>query len=311
MAIRNGVRSKCLSKLGVPPLLLSMTGHGQASNRERDISIDVEIRTVNNRYLKVSNKVSELGSAVEPQIENIVREHLRRGSVNVSVRVVASNRRNAASINQTALENYLRQSIDCANRLGIAPAFEFGQLLQLPGVLEIPALEEDEALSDRIRETIKQALLDLHKMRAKEGIAMAAQFASILDQMEECKSKIEVRAPLTAVEYRNKLEQRVRSALNGLGIETSEIDLLREVLLYADRCDVSEELTRLGSHVSQFREALHSDESQGRRMDFLIQELMREVNTIGSKANDSQISQQVVSMKTLIEQMRELIQNVE
>jgi len=112
-------------------------------------------------------------------------------------------------------------------------------------------------------------------------------------------------------EYRLKLEQRIRTTLATLGHQADELDLLREVLVFADRCDVSEESTRLASHLVQFRGAIDQPDSQGRRLDFLIQELFREVNTIGSKANDSQISQLVVSIKTTIEQMRELVQNVE
>ena len=119
------------------------------------------------------------------------------------------------------------------------------------------------------------------------------------------------RAPDVVAEYRTKLDQRIRNGLLHLGHEVSEIDVLREVLTYADRCDISEEITRLASHLSQFQAALFHIESQGRRLDFLIQELFRETNTIGSKANDSQVSQLVVEIKTAIEQMRELVQNVE
>ena len=132
-----------------------------------------------------------------------------------------------------------------------------------------------------------------------------------LDQIESLKERIELRAPEVIADYRTKLEHRIRTTLASLGHQADEMDLLREILVYADRCDVSEEITRLASHLVQFRSAIDQTDSQGRRIEFLIQELFREANTIGSKANDSQMSQLVISIKTTIEQMRELVQNVE
>ena len=292
-------------------MLLSMTGHGQAAMRHGDFAIDVEIRTVNNRYLKVVSKISDLASALEPQLESIVRDFLKRGSVTVSVRVSVAGRSNASSINQKTLEDYLTQSKSIADRLGIQFEYGLGQLLLLPGVLESTRQQDDDQLLEVVRATVQSALEDLQFMRSREGEAMRTQFVEILLQIAGHKSLIELRAPEVVAEYRTKLEQRIRNGLANLGHEVTEIDLLREVLIYADRCDISEEITRLASHLSQFQAALSNAESQGRRLDFLIQELFRETNTIGSKANDSQVSQLVVSIKTAIEQMRELIQNVE
>ncbi len=288
-----------------------MTGHGQAHMRHGDLAIDVEIRTVNNRYLKVISKVSESASAIEPQIESIVREFLKRGSVSVSVRVSQSGKSNASTINQKTLEDYLTQSKSIADRLGIQLEYGLGPLLLLPGVLESTRQLDDDQLIEMVRTTLQSALRDLQSMRIKEGEAMRNQFTEILSQIAASKGLIELRAPDVVAEYRTKLDQRIRNGLLHLGHEVSEIDVLREVLTYADRCDISEEITRLASHLSQFQAALFHIESQGRRLDFLIQELFRETNTIGSKANDSQVSQLVVEIKTAIEQMRELVQNVE
>lgn len=288
-----------------------MTGHGQAAMRHGDFAIDVEIRTVNNRYLKVVSKISDVASGLEPQLESIVRDFLKRGSVTVSIRVSQAGRSNASSINQKTLEDYLTQSKSIADRLGIEFQYGLGQLLLLPGVLESTRQLDDERLLDVVRTTVQSALEDLQSMRRKEGEAMRTQFVEILSQIAANKSLIELRAPEVLAEYRTKLDQRIRNGLANIGQDVTEIDLLREVLTYADRCDISEEITRLASHLSQFHAALSNPESQGRRLDFLIQELFRETNTIGSKANDSQVSQLVVSIKTAIEQMRELIQNVE
>ena len=288
-----------------------MTGHGQAASRHGDIAIDIEIRTVNNRFLKVNSKISDVVSAVEPQIEGVVREYLKRGSISVSIRVNQAGQNNAATVNQCTLENYIRQSKAIADRLGIVFHYDLGQLLVLPGVLESARQQDDEPLNEVVRATLKTALQDLHSMRLREGEAMARQFFVSLDQIQSWKEQIELRAPAVIAEYRSKMEQRIRTTLATLGHQADELDLLREVLVFADRCDVSEEITRLASHLVQFRSAIDQSDSQGRRLDFLIQELFREVNTIGSKANDSQISQLVVSIKTTIEQMRELVQNVE
>ena len=288
-----------------------MTGHGQASQRHGDFSIDVEIRTVNNRYLKVVSKISEAASALEPQLESIIRDSLKRGSVTVSVRVTQVGRSNAATINQKTLEDYLTQSKSVADRLGIEFGYDLGQLLLLPGVLESNRQQDDEKLLEVVQLTVRSALNDLQSMRLKEGEAMRSQFLETLSQIAASKSLIEVRAPEVVAEFRSKMEQRIRTGLAQVGHQVSDIDLLREVLAYADRCDISEEITRLGSHLKQFQDALSTKESQGRRLDFLIQELFRETNTIGSKANDAQVSQLVVSIKTGIEQMRELVQNVE
>ena len=288
-----------------------MTGHGQAHMRHGDLAIDVEIRTVNNRYLKVISKVSESASTIEPQIESIIREFLKRGSVSVSVRVSQSGKSNASTINQKTLEDYLTQSKSIADRLGIQLEYGLGPLLLLPGVLESTRQLDDDQLIEMVRTTLQSALRDLQSMRIKEGEAMRNQFTEILSQIAASKALIELRAPDVVAEYRTKLDQRIRNGLLHLGHEVSEIDVLREVLTYADRCDISEEITRLASHLSQFQAALFHIESQGRRLDFLIQELFRETNTIGSKANDSQVSQLVVEIKTAIEQMRELVQNVE
>jgi len=288
-----------------------MTGHGQATMQHRDFAIDVEIRTVNNRYLKVVAKISDVASALEPQLDSIVREFLKRGSVTVSVRVQQVGQSNASKINQKTLEDYLTQSKWVADKVGIQFQYDLGQLLVLPGVLESERQQDDDELLDVVRSAVQTALTDLQRMRSREGEAMHLQFVELLSQIDSNKSMIEQRAPAVVGEYRTKLENRIRSGLAHLGHEVSDVDLLREILTYADRCDVSEEITRLASHLTQFQAALCNSESQGRRLDFLIQELFRETNTVGSKANDSQVSQLVVSIKTAIEQMRELVQNVE
>ena len=290
---------------------LSMTGHGQASHRFGEFSIDVEIRTVNNRFLKVSTKVSELSLSIEPELESVVREYLKRGTVSLSVRVVSRGGYPSKLVNQSMLSAYIREAKIAAESTNTPFIADFANLLSLPGVLEPQSSTDLPELNEAIRETVRDALKDLHQMRSIEGLSMKSKFIENLKQVREHRHSILQRAPVVISEYQSKLESRVRVAYESRGIGLETVDLLREVTLFCDKTDISEELTRLESHLDQFEKAIESEESQGRRLDFLVQELGRETNTIGSKANDAELSHHVVAIKTILEQIRELVQNVE
>lgn len=292
-------------------MLQSMTGHGHASGSHGELSIDVEIRTVNNRFLKVATRLSDIVASMDPKIEGIVRESLRRGTVNVSIRVGSSNQGIAPQVQLETLKSYIDQVSSLLRESGHAIQLELGSLLQLPGVLSSPSFDDIEALEATVTMVLRHALSDLNRMRAIEGNAMAQQLTDGVLQIRSFRQNILERAPLVIDEYRRRLEARVRTSLAELGHSSSEIDVLREVLQHSDRCDIREELVRLESHLEQFQQSMKQSESQGRRLDFLIQELFRETNTIGSKANDATIAHDVVSIKTVIEQMRELVQNIE
>lgn len=288
-----------------------MTGHGQASHRFGEFSIDVEIRTVNNRFLKVSTKVSELSLSIEPELESIVREYLKRGTVSLSVRVVSRGGYPSKLVNQSMLSAYIREAKIAAESTNTPFIADFANLLSLPGVLEPQSSTDLPELNEAIRETVRDALKDLHQMRSIEGLSMKSKFIENLKQVREHRHSILQRAPVVISDYQSKLESRVRVAYESRGIGLETVDLLREVTLFCDKTDISEELTRLESHLDQFEKAIESEESQGRRLDFLVQELGRETNTIGSKANDAELSYHVVAIKTILEQIRELVQNVE
>ena len=288
-----------------------MTGHGQASHRFGEFSIDVEIRTVNNRFLKVSTKVSELSLSIEPELESVVREYLKRGTVSLSVRVVSRGGYPSKLVNQSMLSAYIREAKIAAESTNTPFIADFANLLSLPGVLEPQSSTDLPELNEAIRETVRDALKDLHQMRSIEGLSMKSKFIENLKQVREHRHSILQRAPVVISDYQSKLESRVRVAYESRGIGLETVDLLREVTLFCDKTDISEELTRLESHLDQFEKAIESEESQGRRLDFLVQELGRETNTIGSKANDAELSHHVVAIKTILEQIRELVQNVE
>jgi uncharacterized protein (TIGR00255 family) len=288
-----------------------MTGHGQASHRLGEFSIDVEIRTVNNRFLKVATKVSELSLSIEPELENIVREYLKRGTVSLNVRVFSRGSYPSTLVNQAMLSAYIREAKIAAESTNTLFQADFANLLSLPGVLEPQSSTDLPELNEAIRATVRDALKDLQQMRAIEGSSMKSKFLENLKQVRQHRHSILERAPVVISDYQSKLESRVRIAFESRGIGLETVDLLREVTLFCDKTDISEELTRLESHLDQFEKAIESEESQGRRLDFLVQELGRETNTIGSKANDAELSHHVVAIKTILEQIRELVQNVE
>jgi len=292
-------------------MIYSMTGQGRAKLAVDGMEIEAEVRSVNNRFLKVTFKLTEPLSPFELAMENLVREHLKRGSVHVFVRYAGTGQSQTAAINTDLLQHYLSQTIEAVRKTGQLLTLELGSVLNLPGVLVPGNMADDGALSDLTLKTLTAALLDLNRMRQTEGNAMGRQLGELVRSVRELRGKIETRAPEVIAEYRKRLESRVRTALNDLGHSADELDILREVLQFSDRCDVREELVRLSSHLDRFEEALDGAESQGRRLDFLIQEIFRETNTIGAKANDATIAHYVVSIKTSVEQMRELVQNVE
>lgn len=291
--------------------LQSMTGHGRAQQIEEGLSIEAEVRSVNNRFLKVTFKLHESLAYLENQIEGLVREKVRRGSVHVTLRLSGGSAAMANKVSESTLKSYLDQVKSGVGRDGYQIVIELGSALQLPGVLLPNSGPEPEKLTALALSTIGQALDDLNRMRQIEGQQMGKELTESAAKVRAISDQIEARAPNVLIDYRKRLESRVRSALAEMLPTVGEIDVLREVVQFSDRCDIREEIVRLHSHLEQFHGAVSDKESQGRRLDFLIQEIGRETNTIGAKANDATIAHGVVSIKTTIEQMRELVQNVE
>ena len=291
--------------------LQSMTGHGRAQQVDEGLSIDAEVRSVNNRFLKVTYKLHESLAFLENQIEGLVREKVRRGSVHVTLRLSGGAVAMANRVSESTLKSYLDQVVRSVGVQGYLISIELGSILQLPGVLLPNPGSEPEKLTALALSTLGQALDNLNRMRQIEGQQMGKELTESAAKVRAISDQIEARAPHVLIDYRKRLEARVRSALAEMLPTVGEIDVLREVVQFSDRCDIREEIVRLYSHLEQFHSALGDKESQGRRLDFLIQELARETNTIGAKANDATVAHGVVSIKTTIEQMRELVQNVE
>jgi uncharacterized protein (TIGR00255 family) len=290
-----------------------MTGHGEAHLHEDGLSIGVEIRTVNNRYFKLHLRLTEGYGALESNIEAVLRGQIRRGTVQMHVSINREPQPDDYLLNQAVLTGYIRQLEAAIGGPIGRDAAQLAPLLSLPGVVHEPTAkpEEIEAEWPRIERTLTQALGQLAQMRVDEGRSMAADLSSNARAIASELAHIEVRAPLVVESYRERLMDRVNKLLAEAGVRSESGDIIREVALFAERSDISEEIVRLKSHLEQFDGALASEESQGRKLEFLIQEMFRETNTIGSKANDTQIARHVIEIKTAIERMREMIQNVE
>ena len=292
-------------------MLLSMTGFGSAQAENGGFAVSAEVRCVNNRHLKVSIRCPDSWSAKEHEIEKLVRQSIARGTVNVSLRVQAIGARGESLINEPLLTAYWKQLKSISQSLSGTPP-TLGELLSLPGV----AVDETGAgLSDEdwklVEQSVAKALAKVQEFRSREGGEMRDEMLSLVRDLRQCRQDILERAPLVITAYRDKIRERVTQLLSGSGATVSDQDLVREVSLFADKCDITEELARLQSHLGQFEDSLNAHPSAGRKLDFLCQELNREVNTIGSKSNDVAITHRVVDAKAVVEKLREIVQNVE
>jgi uncharacterized protein (TIGR00255 family) len=294
-------------------VLLSMTGYGEARHESDTLSVAVEVRALNNRYLKISIRATEPYNLLEPEVEKELRQRVRRGTIQVQLRVRRQGRPEDFRLNTTALRSYLEQLRPVQKELKLGSEVVLGHLLALPGVVpenadELPDVRQDW---ERIRPVLQEAVERFQNMRREEGQAMGQELLRLRQQLVSGLDEIRCRAPAVVEAYRDKLHERVRHLLQELDVEIDRSDLIKEVSIFAERSDIGEEIVRLASHLDQFQEILREPESPGRKLEFLTQEMFREANTIGSKANDVAIAQQVVKIKGEIERIRELIQNIE
>ena len=290
-----------------------MTGHGEARREEAGRTIAVEVRTVNNKYLKLTVRAGDRYASLEPLIEAAVRQQIRRGSIQVNVWVDRAPSPDDFRLNEVVLASYRGQLERIEEHLRLTEPIRLESLLGLPGVVDERVRNQSDVELEwpAIESTLVQAIENLQQMRRREGDAMAADLAANRREIAEQLERIAGRAPVVVDAYRARLLERVGSWLKEFDLQVAGGDLVREVGLFAERCDISEEIVRLRSHLGQFDAILASPESNGRKFEFLTQEMFRETNTIGSKANDAEIALHVIEIKAAIERMREMIQNVE
>lgn len=284
-----------------------MTGHGQALVQSPAVRVLVEVRSVNNRFLK-THIHCDLDVNRQAQLEVLLKQHLSRGSVNLKIKSEHLQQQEHYRINEAVVRAYWLQLSEIA---GNSQRVNIESILPLPGVVRENIADDDAELWPVVEQAVTEALHKLSEMRQLEGAVMKADMLQNCDEIQRQLDSIRTLAPAVVDNFAQRMADRITSLLQKYDITTQPADIIREVGIFAERADVSEEIVRLGSHLQQFRQVSEAAESNGRKLDFLVQEMLRETNTIGSKASNSGIAACVISIKTGIERIREMVQNVE
>ncbi|PZR06321.1 MAG: YicC family protein [Archangium gephyra] len=292
-------------------MLRSMTGFGSGTATAGSESLTVEIRSVNHKFCEVKVRVPRELSALEPTLVKLVKDRVARGAIDVTVRRAA--RTSTGVVPQVDLplaKEYLRAWRELGKELGLG---ESVSIRDIATSLNVIRLEEPQLPLEDANKAVEAALViaieQLHRMREKEGVALKADLSNRLGLVATWVKEVQALAPKAIEAYRARLSERIAELSQGLAVDPQR--LAQEVAFFAERTDVAEEMTRLDSHLVQFEELLRSKEPSGRKMDFLVQEMHREVNTTGSKSQHADISARVMQLKAELERVREQVQNVE
>ena len=292
-------------------MIKSMTGYGSAKGSVEGLSITVELKSVNNRYLDTSVRLPRSFLFAEDAVKSAVQRHISRGKVDVFVSVDSSEAGDmTVKVNESLLKGYLDALHHISETYRLPNDLTTLAVSRFPDVLSVEKKDVDaEAISAGIAEVTEQALRDFDAMRLREGEKLRADVLDKLGTIDALVTTVETESPKTVAEYRARLEARMAEVLGGAGIDENRI--LAEAAIYADHIAVDEETVRLRSHMSQLTTMINGNSPTGRKIDFLIQEFNREANTIGSKCQNSDIAHTVVDLKSEIEKIREQIQNIE
>jgi len=295
-------------------LIRSMTGYGRAEFELADATFDVEARSVNHRYLDARVKLPRSLSECEADLKALAQQKFQRGKVDILVAASGQAPSPLLEVDQAAAAQYVEAGRDLSDRFEIEGALDVSTLLALPGVVRVVEADLDQGEVDSpVLGAVGQALDALDAMREREGRALDGDLRMRLDRIVDLTRELEARSEQVGEAVRAKLRRRSQQLQEETGL-LDEARLHQEIVIAADRLDITEELVRLRSHVDQFVGILgdaNRDTAVGRRLDFLLQEMGREANTVGSKANDAELSHFVVSLKTELERLREQVQNVE
>jgi uncharacterized protein (TIGR00255 family) len=290
-----------------------MTGFGRSEYSDGKRNIICEIRSVNHRYSDITVKMPRRYSFAEDRIKQTVKEKLVRGKVDVSINVENVTESDVViKLNQLAAKQYYDNLSELKEQFGLTGDIDLSLMAGMPDVLKaVPDVEDEEEITKAILIPVAEASANLEKMRAVEGQRLADDLISKGETIKGILDKIEVRSPLVVKDYMEKLRARITELLDGAA-EIPEERILTEAAIFADKCAIDEEITRLNSHLVQLKTILTGSESTvGKKLDFLVQEMNREANTIGSKANDLEITNNMLNIKAEIEKIREQVQNIE
>lgn len=293
-------------------MIVSMTGFGYARNETNQLSVTVEMKSVNHRFCEISVRMPRQLSIIEDKIKKAIGQYVGRGRIEVFITIEGEGlSKKSLLIDWSLVDSYYESLKHAKEKYSLNDDITLDQLFRVNDIISINEEEtENEQLKEIVLEVVRNAARELKQMRINEGEKLLTDITSYLKEIEKCTNTIAKLAPTVVEQFREKITKRVNEYINGV---VEEDRLLAEVSLYAEKIDISEELTRINSHTQQFFDTLRNIEKQvvGRKLDFLVQEMNREINTIGAKGNDSAIARQVVEVKSLLEKIKEQVQNIE
>jgi uncharacterized protein (TIGR00255 family) len=291
-------------------MIYSMTGFGRSKQTNEHMHVTVEMKSVNHRFCEISVRIPRQWSIFEDKIKKVILQYVKRGRVEVFVNVEGEGFiKRKLRVDWQLMNDYYERLQEANERFSLQDRVTLAQLFQLEGVTEVI---EEEAGNEEIEQLVlaatEEAVQQLTEMRRQEGQALLNDIREQFAIITQCVHNIQMLAPEVVKQYRERLTKRMNEFVQGA---VDEARILTEVAIFAEKADINEELKRIRSHIEQFTDTLHKSEPVGRKLDFLVQELNREMNTIGSKANDSRIALQVVEMKSALEKVKEQVQNIE
>jgi len=287
-----------------------MTGYGHCEYTENDITFTVEIKTVNHRYSDIFLRIPKQISSLEEQVRSLINDRIHRGKIDVYINYEnKSSQDHEVILDESLAKAYYNALKKIADDLGLRDDISASTIARFPDIIKVEKKDDSDYIAEILKKAVSAAIDEVIEMRTREGERLKENLFAILDNIENFVRKIEEKAPIVVKEYKEKLEQRLSELIDIQQVDPARI--ATEVALFADKCSIDEELIRLSSHIFQMKEMLNAGSPVGKKADFLIQEMNREVNTIGSKANDLEITRNVVELKSEIEKLREQIQNIE
>jgi len=293
-------------------MIKSMTGFGRGEYSTDGREYTVEIKTINHRYLDINIRLPRQYSFFEDFTRKTIAKTISRGKVDVNIQFSSfGNELKQVSFDESLIKTYLEEAKLLEENLGIKNDLSFCRLLQLPEVVKVEAGENEEELIREFSISLDNALLKLKEMREVEGSNLRNDIIIKCDNLLSILGKIEEKSNVVVSEYKVKLKDRLDELLKDINVQIDDVRLATEVAVFADKASIDEEIVRFKSHVNQLKQTLGLDEPIGKKLDFIVQEMNRETNTIGSKANDLDISKAVIELKNEIEKVREQIQNIE
>ncbi len=289
-----------------------MTGFGRAECQDGDYSYKAEIRSVNNRFIEINTRLPKAFLDLELPLKKLVKSHCARGSINVTITLANANGNPGdweIKPNLPLASQYVEALKEIQTSLGLEGKMNIDSIIGLRDIIKVEPVTIDPAKESLLLNIAESALASLQKMREEEGKYLQNDLSERIDTIEKHAEQIKTRQPEIIQEYKARLKEKIK-LLND-GIEIDESRLAQETAILADRCDITEEITRFVSHLKQFRKLFESTEPMGRKLEFITQEINREVNTMGSKSSDIQVANLVIEIKSALEKIREQLQNIE